>query len=184
LRRRSPGRLDADRARLAPQTCASDSRCAPSSAPLPRPTWPRVCRGSRAREAAAHKATSFVYISAAGGAPILPGRYITTKREAESIIASSFPELRSIFIRPGFLYDASRMFTIPLAYMVFPFNTFNSLIGGRLSALAGAAVEKPLRADDVANAVIEAIEDESMKGPVLTGKIEELATKAWRRGML
>jgi len=68
--------------------------------------------------------------------------------------------------------------------MVFPFNTFNSLIGGRLSALAGAAVEKPLRADDVANAVIEAIEDESMKGPVLTGKIEELATKAWRRGML
>lgn len=92
--------------------------------------------------------------------------------------------MRSIFIRPGFLYDASRIFTIPLAYSVFPLSAINSLIGGRLSAIAGAAVEKPLKADDVANAVIEAVEDDSISGPVVTRQIEELATKAWRRSML
>jgi uncharacterized protein YbjT (DUF2867 family) len=137
-----------------------------------------------AKEAAKQKAEAFVYISAAGGAPVLPTRYITTKREAEETIASSFPGMRSIFIRPGFLYDASRMFTVPLAYLVFPFTALNSLIGGRLSGLAGAAVEKPLKADDVANAVVEAIEDSSVRGPVGTSKIEELARKAWRKGML
>ena len=60
----------------------------------------------------------------------------------------------------------------------------NSMIGGRLTWLAGAAVEKPLKADVVAEAVVEAIGDDSVKGVVLTSKIEELANKAWRRGML
>ena len=60
----------------------------------------------------------------------------------------------------------------------------NSMIGGRLTALAGAAVEKPLKADLVAEAVVEAIEDEDVKGVVGTAEIESLATKAWRRSML
>ena len=60
----------------------------------------------------------------------------------------------------------------------------NSIVGGRLAALAGAAVEKPLKADLVAEAVVEAIEDESVKGVVDTASIEALANKAWRRGML
>ena len=60
----------------------------------------------------------------------------------------------------------------------------NSAIGGRLTWLAGAAVEKPLKADLVAEAVVEAIGDDSIKGVVSTSEIESLANKAWRRGML
>jgi hypothetical protein len=127
---------------------------------------------------------SFVFISAAGGAPILPKRYITTKREAEDTIASNFPKMRNIFIRPGFLYDSSRAFTVPLAYATLPVAAFNNMIGGALSGIAGAAVEKPLKADVVAAAVVEAIENGTSKGPIVTSEIEALANKAWRKGML
>ncbi|KAL8870944.1 MAG: hypothetical protein Q9174_003126 [Haloplaca sp. 1 TL-2023] len=127
---------------------------------------------------------SFVYISAAAGAPMLPKRYITTKREAESTISSSLPKLRNIFIRPGFLYDSSRSFTMPIAFAGSAGNMVNSLVGGRLTPLAGAAVEKPLKADLVAEAVVEAIADDGVKGVVATQKIEDLANVAWRRGML
>ena len=115
---------------------------------------------------------------------MLPGRYITTKREAESTIASSLPKLRNIFIRPGFLYDSSRSFTLPIALAGSAGNMVNSMVGGRLTALAGAAVEKPLKADLVAEAVVEAIEDQEARGVVGTQRIEELANVAWRRGML
>ena len=137
-----------------------------------------------AQEAAAKSVSSFVFVSAAGGAPILPQRYITTKREAESAIAKNFPAMRSVFIRPGFMYDASRAFTVPLAYATMPVAAVNWAVGGRLSPIAGAAVEKPLKADVVADAVVEAIADGSVEGPVQTEQIEGLATKAWRRGML
>lgn len=60
----------------------------------------------------------------------------------------------------------------------------NSLLGGRLTPIAGAAVEKPLKPDLVAEAVVEAIGDSSVKGVIATSDIEALATKAWRRGML
>jgi len=137
-----------------------------------------------AQEASFQHVKSFVFISAAAGAPLLPRRYITTKREAESTIASSLPNLRSIFIRPGFLYDSSRKFTLPIAFFGSAGNMVNYAIGGRLTWLAGAAVEKPLKADLVAEAVVEAIEDNEVKGVVNTAAIEGLATKAWRRGML
>ena len=137
-----------------------------------------------AQEASHAAIPSFVYISAAAGTPILPSRYISTKREAESTIASTFPKMRSIFIRPGFLYDSSRAFTMPIAFFGAAGNMVNSMLGGRLTPLVGAAVEKPLKADLVAEAVVEAIEDESVKGVVATERIEALATKAWRRGML
>lgn len=63
-------------------------------------------------------------------------------------------------------------------------NMVNSMLGGALTPWFGAAVEKPLKADLVAEAVIEAIEDEAVKGVVATERIEELASKAWRKGML
>ncbi|KAI4252438.1 MAG: hypothetical protein L6R42_007959 [Xanthoria sp. 1 TBL-2021] len=137
-----------------------------------------------AQEASFQNVPSFVYISAAAGAPMLPKRYITTKRDAESTISSSLPKLRSIFIRPGFLYDSSRSFTLPIAFAGAAGNMVNSMVGGRLTALAGAAVEKPLKADLVAEAVVEAIEDEGVKGVVGTQRIEDLANVSWRRGML
>ena len=127
---------------------------------------------------------TFVYISAAAGAPLLPNRYISTKREAESTISSEMAEMRTMFIRPGFLYDSSRMFTMPIAASGMVGSTFNSLLGGSLTSLFGAAVEKPLKADVVAEAVVEAIAQDNIKGVVDTKGIEALAAKAWRRTMI
>jgi hypothetical protein len=137
-----------------------------------------------AREANEAGAKAFCYISAAAGAPILPGRYISTKREAESTIASAYPRMRNVFIRPGFLYDSSRTFTMPLAAVTYGGFVANSLTGGNLTWLMGAGGSKPLKADLVAEAVVEALSNDSTKGPVEIKEIEELATRAWRRGML
>jgi hypothetical protein len=137
-----------------------------------------------AKEANKAGVGSFAYISAAAGAPILPGRYITTKREAESTISSSFPKMRSLFIRPGFLFDSSRGFTIPMAAVTYGGFLANSLTGGNLTWLMGAGGAKPLKADLVAEAVVEGLDDENVKGPVEVKEIEELANRAWRRAML
>jgi len=137
-----------------------------------------------AREASTRDVPAFVYVSAAAGAPILPARYINTKRAAESTISSAFPRLRSIFIRPGFLYDSSRSFTMPMAAITGMGALANSLVGGRLTWAMGAGGTKPLKADTVAEAIVESVEDESIKGMVEVKQIEELAGKAWRRGML
>lgn len=137
-----------------------------------------------AQESQTEGVSTFVYISAAAGAPMLPARYITTKREAESSIASNMIKMRNVFIRPGFLYDSSRKFTLPIAASGAIGNTFNSLLGGSLTSVFGAAVEKPLKADLVADAVVEAIADDATKGVVDTKIIEALAAKAWRRTML
>ncbi|CEJ54603.1 Putative Function: eryBIV of S. erythrae is involved in erythromycin biosynthesis [Penicillium brasilianum] len=136
-----------------------------------------------AQESSNEHVPTFVYISAAAGAPVLPARYITTKREAEATIASSLPELRSIFIRPGFMYDSSRKFTLPIALGGFVASEFNNLLGNKLGFL-GAMAEKPLKVDVVGEAVVEALEDESTRGAVGTKQIEQLATKAWRKTML
>ena len=73
---------------------------------------------------------------------------------------------------------------MPIAGAGYAGSVVNGLLGGRLTPLFGAAVEKPVKADIVAEAVVEAIEDEGMKGVVDTEKIEELAARAWRKGML
>ncbi|KAI9368220.1 hypothetical protein BJX61DRAFT_537432 [Aspergillus egyptiacus] len=136
-----------------------------------------------AQECSNEHVPTFVYISAASGAPILPSRYITTKREAETTIASQLPDLRSVFVRPPFMYDSSRKFTLPIAVGGFVGSQFNALIGHRLDFL-GAMVEKPLHVDLVGEAVVEASEDTTISGPVSPKKIEALATKAWRKSML
>lgn len=129
-------------------------------------------------------APAFLYVSAAGGAPVLPRRYIDTKREAESLIASGFPRMRGIFLRPPFLYDSSRPFTMPMAAMTGAGAIFNGLTRGVLSDFMGAAGAKPLKVDVVAQAAVEALSDEGVRGPVEVPEIEELANKGWRKDML
>ncbi|CAG8111894.1 unnamed protein product [Penicillium salamii] len=136
-----------------------------------------------AQESTNEHVPAFVYISAAAGAPLLPARYISTKRDAEAAITSTLPDLRSIFIRPGFMYDSSRKFTLPIAMGGFVASEFNTFLGNKLGFL-GAMAEKPLKVDVVSEAVVEALEDESTKGAVGTKQIEALATKAWRKTML
>lgn len=137
-----------------------------------------------ARESSKNNVGTFVYISAAAGAPILPARYIITKRAAESTISKEFPGMRSLFIRPGMMYDGSRTLTVPLAAMTGAGWLANSLVGGRLTWAMGVGGTKPLKADVVADAVVEAIDEDAVRGVVEVPRIEELATKAWRKGML
>lgn len=135
-------------------------------------------------DGAGDAAPAFLYVSAAGGAPVLPRRYIDTKREAESLIASGFPRMRGIFLRPPFLYDSSRPFTIPMAAMTGVGAIFNGLTRGVLDGFMGAAGAKPLKVDVVAQAAVEALSDEGVRGPVEVPEIEELANKGWRKDML
>lgn len=139
---------------------------------------------SLASEASGAGVPAFCFISAAAGAPILPKRYITTKREAEDTIASTFPRMRTLFMRPGFLWDSSRTFTLPIAAAGYGASLVNSMTGGNLTWLMGAGGIKPLKADLVADAVVEALDDETVKGPVENAEIEALANRAWRKGML
>jgi hypothetical protein len=61
---------------------------------------------------------------------------------------------------------------------------FNSVTGGIFGGIMGAAGVKPLRADLVADAVVEALSDQTVKGPVEAKEIEQLAEQAWRKSML
>ncbi|PTB67337.1 NAD(P)-binding protein [Trichoderma citrinoviride] len=139
---------------------------------------------SLAKHAAAENTSAFCFISAAAGAPVLPQRYISTKREAENAIATNFPEMRGIFMRPPFMYDSSRKITMGLAAAAGAASFFNSLTGNILKGFMGAAGTKPLQVDTVAEAVVEALADETIKGPIELEQIEELATKGWRKTML
>ncbi|OAL43749.1 NAD(P)-binding protein [Pyrenochaeta sp. DS3sAY3a] len=139
---------------------------------------------SLAKESSSRNVPTFLYISAAAGTPILPARYISTKREAESLISTSFPSMRSIFIRAPFMWDSSRTFTVPIAAGGMLASVVNSAVGGRLTWLMGAGGIKPLKADLVGEAVVEALEDSDVKGPVEVPEIERLGTRAWRKNML
>lgn len=123
-------------------------------------------------------------MSASGGAPILPTRYISTKRDAERILPTlSDQNWRTIFARPAMIYDSTRPITVPLALATGITSSLNSLTGGRIPFL-GAAGQKALRVDTVANAVVQAIEEENVSGVVDVAAMERLAEKFWRRGML
>ncbi|KAG5980817.1 hypothetical protein E4U55_003596 [Claviceps digitariae] len=137
-----------------------------------------------AKHAAQEKASAFCYISACGGAPIMPPRYITTKRQAEIAIQNNFPEMRGIFVRPPFMYDSSRKFTLGMAALTGAGAVFTRLTGNYLKDFMGAAGTKPLKVEVVAEAVVEALSDEAVTGPVEVPQIEELANKSWRNSML
>ncbi|KAB5570502.1 hypothetical protein GE09DRAFT_1103547 [Coniochaeta sp. 2T2.1] len=137
-----------------------------------------------AKLAAEQKAEAFCYVSAAGGAPVLPSRYITTKREAEEVIAREFPAMRGVFVRPPIMYDSTRPVTMGLAAATAAGALFNGITGGVLKGFMGSAGVKPLKVDVVAQAVVEALSDESVKGPVEVPELESLAAKFWRKTML
>ena len=63
-------------------------------------------------------------------------------------------------------------------------NASGGMLGGVFGGVMGTAVIKPLKADVVAEAVVEALSDEKRKGPIEIQQIEELAEKGWRKGML
>lgn len=180
----------------------------PASAPTkdtsksepPRNTYEAMNRDSAilvAKAAAEGKVDAFAYISASAGAPGLPSRYLSTKRQAEQQLAAaseSFsaetagfttPLNRPIFIRAPFLYDVhARPFTAPIAAVAGAGTVLNNFTGGALTGFLGSLVTKPMKVDEVAEAVIEALSDESVNGAIEVPQLAQLATKGWRNGML
>ncbi|KAF3906345.1 hypothetical protein ABW20_dc0103973 [Dactylellina cionopaga] len=127
-------------------------------------------------ESSSAELKTFVYLSAAAGFPILPQRYISTKREAEDLL-SQVPDFRSIFFRPGFMYSSERPITVPLSYLMRVSSTMNSLTGSIFSGLMGAAGSAPLDVEKVGRAIVQAIDDESIKGAVEVPMIETLSSR-------
>ncbi|KAK6501670.1 hypothetical protein TWF481_009499 [Arthrobotrys musiformis] len=119
---------------------------------------------------------TFVYISAAAGFPILPQRYISTKREAESLL-SQVSDFRSVFFRPGFMYSHERPITVPMSYLTQVSSTMNTLTGNIFSGLLGAAASAPLDVEKVGVAVVHAVEDEAVTGPVEVQQITKLGSR-------
>lgn len=72
---------------------------------------------------------------------------------------------------------------MPIALGGFVGSQVNALLGNRLGFL-GTMVDKPFQVDMVGEAVVEAMEDETVRGAMGTKKMEALATKAWRKSML
>ncbi|BFZ60334.1 hypothetical protein YB2330_001370 [Saitoella coloradoensis] len=167
------------------------SRGNPSAARTPSPAQQAPTYELLHRDAAlaAAKAASehtdvktFVYISAAECFPTVPARYITTKREAEVELAK-ITSFRSVYLRPGFMFDTSRKISMPLAGVFTAVSSLNQLAKGALPFVGGAGV-KPLEVADVAEAAVQAIEDEDVKGAVDVAGIERLHEKSWRGQLL
>ena len=55
---------------------------------------------------------------------------------------------------------------------------------GFVSQFMGSALVKPLQADAVAEAVVEGLSEEGVRGAVEVAELEELASRGWRKGML
>lgn len=88
-----------------------------------------------------------------------------------------------MFLRPSFLYDSTRPFTIPIAAMGGAAAVVNSFVGGRLTPILGAGAIKPLGVEAVGEAVVEALEDNELRGAIDVPEIESLASRAWRKRM-
>ncbi|KAH6624801.1 hypothetical protein B0J18DRAFT_450005 [Chaetomium sp. MPI-SDFR-AT-0129] len=137
-----------------------------------------------AKEAAKQGVAAFGFISAAAGAPMLPSRYITTKREAEAIVAREFPGMRSVFYRAPLMYDASRSVTMGVAALATAGSVVDGMVGGGLGRVLGSMVTRPMKADAVADAVVEGLADEGVRGAVEVQELERLAERGWRKTML
>ncbi|KAF9344181.1 hypothetical protein BGX26_004693 [Mortierella sp. AD094] len=141
-------------------------------------TYERVNRDTAlvvAKEAAKEGVDSFVYISAAFAPPMVPNRYITTKREAEHALLTNTDKIRPIIFRPGFLSTPERPVTLPLAGLL---QVSSAILGNSLRGtipFAQAISTPPLSMDTLARAIMNSIENKDIKGIVDVEGIEELA---------
>lgn len=108
---------------------------------------------------------SFVYISADRGFPGIPSGYIRSKREAELELATL--KLRSIFARPGFMYDEEAGPENMRSVMHKFVDTLNwsnqTLLGGRITVL-NDLIRPTVSTQKVAHSIISKIKDPHFEG--------------------
>jgi len=145
---------------------------------------------------------TFAYISAADiFRPLIPGRYITTKREAEHAIQLRAEQedshLRGLYFRPGFMFHPhTRPLSTPVASALDLTASLSSWVPGFLPspgrflrtlpfgqsqglppathAMANALETRPMHVESVARAICAAIELDSVSGIVNVDKMREL----------
>lgn len=140
----------------------------------------------------------FIYISAEDiFRPIISQRYIESKREAEDAltqIAVQENKMRPVFLRPGLMYHPQTrpLSTLPAAALDLsswlhhkhiqsgiPLPTLAALLNAfpaaDLSALSRLITLQPLHVDTVAKAACEAILNSTIRGPVGTQGLQDLA---------
>ncbi|KAI1303385.1 hypothetical protein EDD11_005413 [Mortierella claussenii] len=149
-----------------------------SKAPKSGLTYEKVNRDTAitvANEAGKQGVESFAYISAAFAPPMIPNRYVTTKREAESALLTHPSGIRPIIFRPGFLSTPERPVTLPLAGLL---QVSSSILGNSLKGtipFAQAMSTKPLSMETLARAIVNSIENKSVRGIIDVEGIDELA---------
>ncbi|KAF9288728.1 hypothetical protein BGZ88_008065 [Linnemannia elongata] len=141
-------------------------------------TYERVNRDTAitvANEAAKEGIESFAYISAAFAPPMVPNRYITTKREAETALLTHPAGFRSIIFRPGFLSTPDRPVTLPLAGLL---QVSSAILGDSVRGtipFAQALSTPPLEMETLARAIVNSLENPEVRGIVDVEGIAELA---------
>lgn len=128
------------------------------------------------KEVAATEAPSFVYISADKGFPGLPQGYIQSKREAEYEL-EGIKDLRTIFLRPGFMYDEisnEDNVRSVIKKFVDTLDWGNNRILGNRIELLNELVRPTVSTQRVGQAAIYRIEDENFSGVVT---LEDLLEK-------
>ncbi|TIB68867.1 hypothetical protein E3Q18_03641 [Wallemia mellicola] len=160
--------------------------------PLTGGLYERLNRDAAIRVADVYKNTRttqednpFVYISAADiFRPLIPSRYISTKREAEEYL-KRLDGIRDISLRPGLMYHPHTrpISTIP-ATMIDILNKLpKPFINGldadsNLQSVQNLLHTSALHIDTVGAAALEAILDKSQSGDVNVDDIKRLAWKS------
>lgn len=111
---------------------------------------------------------AFVYISAEMKPPFVPEGYLTSKREAEFELACK-EGLRSIFMRPGMLYDDSALLTdkrkLLGRFLSLGYNVKEGVLGDSIQLL-NDTVRPPLATEQLAQKIYEKLEDPDARGVV------------------
>jgi hypothetical protein len=117
-------------------------------------------------EQAKTQTPTFVYISADKGFPGLPSGYIRSKREAEMEL-SMMKQLRTIFARPGFMFDEELNDNTMRDYVHKFVDTMDwsnkALLGGRISVL-NDLIRPTVSTQTVAKAIISKVNDPMFHG--------------------
>ncbi|KAG0279054.1 hypothetical protein BGZ95_002410 [Linnemannia exigua] len=128
-----------------------------------------------ANEAAKEGIESFAFVSAAFAPPMVPNRYITTKREAETALLTHPAGFRPIIFRPGFLSTPDRPITLPLAGLL---QVSSAILGDSVRGtipFAQAVSTPPLEMETLARAIVNSLENPGVRGIVDVEGIAELA---------
>lgn len=115
------------------------------------------------------KLPTYVYISAETKPPTVPDTYLTSKREAEFELSCK-PGLRTIILRPGFMYEVGHEGSpnardVLANFMKLGYSVKEGVLGDKVEFINNI-VKPAVSTDKVAFKLYEKVEEEAFKGVV------------------